>query len=93
MWGRLAEWLRDAGGADILDDDSWQSAICAPGYLFDSNSRTQLEAKDKIRARLGFSPDIGDALALTFAETIRPRERLGPRARPVYCGPNSWLGM
>lgn len=70
MWGDMNDWLRDPGGADIPDDDSWQASLCAPGYSFDSNSRLLLEAKDKIRARLGFSPDVGDALALTFAETV-----------------------
>jgi len=34
----------------------------------------ELEPKDRDPERLGFSPDAGDALALTFAETVR-RER------------------
>ena len=71
IWGRTAEWLRDDGGADIPDDDEWQGSLCAPGYSFDSSSRLVLEKKDDIRKRVGFSPDVGDALALTFAETIR----------------------
>lgn len=50
-------------------------------YSFDSNSRLVLEPKDKIRERVGFSPDVGDALALTFAETIRCRDA-GRRPRP-----------
>ncbi len=33
-----------------------------------------LEKKVDIRKRVGFSPDLGDALALTFAETIRRRD-------------------
>ena len=79
MWGRMAEWLRDEGGADILDSDEWQASICAPGYSFDSNSRLALEKKDDIRKRLGFSPDVGDALGLTFAESIK-RPDAGRRA-------------
>ncbi len=67
----MAEWLRDEGGADIPDSDEWQAGLCAPGYGFDSNSRLILEAKEKIRARVGFSPDVGDALALTFAENVK----------------------
>ena len=73
MWARLMDWLRDEGGADIPDDDEWQASLTAPGYSFDSNSRLLLEPKEKIRERVGFSPDVGDALALTFAETVRPR--------------------
>ena len=71
IWGRMGEWLADPGGADIPDSDELQSHLCAPGYGFDSNSRLLLEKKVDIRKRVGFSPDLGDALALTFAETIR----------------------
>ncbi len=81
MWGRLAAWLRDEGGADIPDEDEWQASLCAPGYSFDSKSRLILEPKDKIRARVGFSPDVGDALALTFAETVKTGA--SRRRRPV----------
>ncbi len=73
IWARAPDWLRDEGGADIPDSDEWQASLCAPGYSFDSNSRLLLEPKEKIAARVGFSPDVGDALALTFAETVRPR--------------------
>lgn len=71
MWGRLKEWLEEPGGADLPDDDGLHADICAPGVKFDSASRTMLEAKEDIRRRLGMSPDGGDALALTFAETVR----------------------
>ena len=71
IWGLMGEWFADEGGADIPDSDEWQSSLCAPGYGFDSNSRLLLEKKVDIRKRVGFSPDLGDALALTFAETIR----------------------
>ncbi len=70
IWARMGEWLADAGGADIPDSDEWQASLTAPGYQFDSSTRLLLEAKDKIRARVGLSPDAGDALALTFAETV-----------------------
>jgi hypothetical protein len=94
MWARMAEWMRDAGGADIPDDDAWQSAICAPGYQFDSNSRLQLEAKEKIKSRVGFSPDVGDGLALTFAETVHPMpdmRKLKP-LRNRERQPHGWMG-
>ncbi len=71
MWGLLSEWLADPMGVDIPDEDSLHAQLCAPGYSFDSSSRLVLEAKEKIRDRLGSSPDAGDSLALTFAETVR----------------------
>jgi len=87
IWARLAGWLLDEGGADIPDSDEWQASLCAPGYLFDSNSRLLLEKKEDIRARVGFSPDVGDALALTFAENVKSgagRRRPRPQARPSF---------
>ncbi len=77
----MGEWFADPGGADIPDSDEWQSSLCAPGYGFDSNSRLLLEKKVDIRKRVGFSPDLGDALALTFAENIR--RDAGRRPRPT----------
>lgn len=70
MWGEMAEWFADEGGADIPDGEEWQKHLCAPGYTYDSLSRLQLEKKETIKSRLGFSPDLGDALALTYAEKI-----------------------
>ena len=71
MWGLMGDWLNDEGGADLPDADEWNAHLCAPGYSFDSNGRLLLEPKDDIRARVGFSPDLGDALGLTFAEPVR----------------------
>lgn len=70
MWGEMAEWFADEGGVDIPDSDEVQASLCAPGYSFDSSSRLMIEPKEKIRERLGFSPDFGDALALTFARHV-----------------------
>ncbi len=73
MWGKMGEWFADPGGCDIPDDDALQADICAPTARFDSNSRLLLESKEEIKKRLGHgfgSPDGGDALALTFAETV-----------------------
>ncbi len=82
MWGNMRDWLMDKGGAQIPDNDAIQRhllAPCAPGTgkagstRYDANNRLLLEAKDSIKKRLGFSPDGGDALCLTFAgEIIEP---------------------
>ena len=70
IWGALRDWLADPGGADIPDEDELMTHIVAPGFKLNSNDQLVLEAKEKIRARLGLSPDGGDALALTFAEPV-----------------------
>lgn len=71
MWDLTREWLTDDGGAEIPDDDTLHRHLCAPTYKHDSNDRLLLEKKEEIKKRLGFSPDGGDALGLTFAEHVR----------------------
>ena len=70
MWGELRRWLADPGGAQIPDDDVLHAEITAPGWSSNLNGQIILEDKQRIRARLGFSPDGGDAAALTFAEPV-----------------------
>jgi len=77
MWGEMRAWLADPGGAQIPDDDALESELCAPGYRYNANQQVLLEDKESIRARIGSSTDGGDALALTFAQPVRP-----PAPRP-----------
>lgn len=81
MWARAKEWFQDPGGAQIPDDDEWHRHIAAPGFKWDTNSRLQLEKKEDIKKRVGFSPDAGDALALTFADILPVAE---PDNRPKW---------
>ena len=71
IWGEMALWLTDESlPVDIPDDDELQADICASPYDRDSNDRRNLWPKEKIKKELGFSPDYGDAAALTFAEPV-----------------------
>ena len=70
IWGRMKLWFADELGADIPDDDVLHRHIVGPGYRYDANGRLQMEDKEKMKVRLGFSPDGGDGLALTFAENL-----------------------
>ncbi len=72
MWDQLREWFDDPAGVDIPDDDTFHSELCAAVWgngatRYDSSGRLLLESKEHIKERLGFSPDGGDAAALTFA--------------------------
>lgn len=72
MWDTMREWLEDPVGVEVPDLDSLQMDLCAPergpgATAFNSNSQLVLESKDHIIKRLGRSPDLGDAAALTFA--------------------------
>jgi hypothetical protein len=72
MWFLMAEWIR-RGGA-IPDIPQLIKELVAPTYTF-QGGKFKLEEKDQIKQRLGFSPDLADALALTFAMPDMPRPR------------------
>lgn len=71
MWGEMGFWINDETmPVDIPDDDEMQADLCASPYDRDSNDRKNLWRKEKIKEKFGFSPDYGDAGALTFAEPV-----------------------
>lgn len=72
MWWLKREWYEDKAGVQVPDSDTFQAdETCVeerPGAShYRSNGQFVLESKEKIEKRLGFSPDEGDAAALTFA--------------------------
>ncbi|MGN0016434.1 MAG: terminase large subunit domain-containing protein [Candidatus Avelusimicrobium sp.] len=71
MWGEMALWIT-AGGA-LPDDGALKADLCQVCYDYDAVGRLRLEPKEKIKERCGKSPDLADALALTFASPVRPR--------------------
>lgn len=78
MWWRMSDWVK-RGGAIPGDVQELKRELTTPTYTF-ARGCFQLEPKEMIKKRLGFSPDHGDALALTFyyeeqpAGTILPKE-------------------
>lgn len=74
MWCEMRDWLT-AGGA-IPSDVGLKQDLGAPTYRFDVQDRLQLESKDELKARGLPSPDLGDALALTFAFPVRKERNL-----------------
>lgn len=75
MWHEMADWLR-AGGA-IPNQNALKLELATPTYKYDAANRIVLESKDDIKKRLpdAGSPDLADALALTFAQPVAPRSR------------------
>ena len=101
MWDRKRAWYDDPAGVQVPDDDLFQRDECSVmvgkgATKFDSSGRLLLESKDHIRERVGFSPDIGDAAALTFAidfnEVVDASDE---RYRPYRGsgGKEAWMGM
>jgi len=66
MWSNMREWLNDTP-VRLPNDDDLVADITTVRYSFDSNGRLKLERKEDMKKRGIPSPDIGDALALTFA--------------------------
>jgi hypothetical protein len=71
MWFSLRDWLKEGGvipnRVDLRQD------LASPVYWFDASNRIQLEPKDDLKKRGLPSPDLGDALALTFAQPVAKR--------------------
>ena len=77
MWVRLKEWLDDAP-CDIPDDNALHRELCSATWKPDMKRRVQLEDKELIKRRLLFSPDGGDAAALTLARVVTKAQKLRP---------------
>lgn len=58
---------------ELPNDENLANELCAVNKKYDSRGRLQLEEKEEIKKRLGKSPDMADALALTFAEPVFER--------------------
>jgi hypothetical protein len=88
MWFALRDWLR-SGGA-IPNDTALKQDLAGPIYWYDAANRIQLEPKENIKKRGLPSPDMADALALTFAHPVTKRDPYGhmkhgnSRARAEY---------
>ena len=74
MWWEMKEWI-ELGGA-IPNDNILKQELATPIYWYDSAGRRVLESKDLIKKRLqgAGSPDLADALALTFAHPVAKQE-------------------
>jgi hypothetical protein len=66
MWGMLYEWLLDYP-CKIPDDDELHADLCGIKAKNDSKSRVLMERKEDMAKRRIRSPDLADALCLTFA--------------------------
>lgn len=71
MWDNIRIWLDDGGA--IPNNVDLKTDLCVPTYKFDAGNRLLLESKDEIKKRGMRSPDLGDALALTFAYPVAPK--------------------
>jgi hypothetical protein len=59
----------------------WALDLVGPGYQINRSNQLVLESKADMQKRGQASPDDGDALALTLAQTVAPAEVEGARRR------------
>jgi hypothetical protein len=74
MWMEMADWVKAKGCLPRIPEMIGE--LTAPTYFFNSG-KFQIEAKDQVKKRLGRSPDLADALALTFALPDMPKREQG----------------
>lgn len=79
MWQNMKVWLpRAILPSDVMTPDSVAQRLyddlIGPEYTYNKDEEILLEKKEHMKARGLPSPDYGDALALTFAEDVAPRE-------------------
>lgn len=81
MWYRMREWMETGC---LEDDNEFIDDLTAIEYGFNEKNQLQLEKKSDMKKRGLASPDIADALALTFARNVgRKDTRLNRYGRPA----------
>lgn len=69
LWFQMAEWIRTGGC--LPNEPQLVRELTTPQYTF-QNGKFRLEEKEQIKKRLGYSTDMSDALATTWALPDRP---------------------
>ena len=70
MWGSMREWLETGtfpNDRELIDD------LIGVEYGFTPTNKIQLEKKEDMKKRGLASPDMADALAMTFAYPVAPK--------------------
>lgn len=67
IWWDMVQWCKSGG--KLPDSPDLVKELCEPTYHYQGN-KIRLEEKDQIKQRLGWSPNIADAIATTFAQPI-----------------------
>ncbi len=76
MWASMRAWLKTGA---IPNDPELKAELTGRQYGFDTHSAIRLERKEDMKKRGLASPDVADALALTFAYPVADL----PEDRPV----------
>jgi hypothetical protein len=90
MWWEMADWVKTMGA--IPNDKNLIRDLCAPKFDYKrADGKLKLESKDDLRERGLPSPDLADALALTFAFPVLANER--PVVPPFTRSPRRGMAL
>lgn len=90
MWGLTRDYLKAL--AELPDDNELLEELQAAEYGFSNKQQIQIEKKADMKARGLSSPDVADALCLTFAENIIKDEEKIDEQNHIYYGEMGWAG-
>lgn len=87
MWFGMSEWVKAGGWLPNVPE--LRAELTTPTYTFSKRGRFLIEPKEHVKERLGRSPDLADALALTFGipEGAKPI-KAAPKTQPTR---PSWM--
>jgi hypothetical protein len=74
MWWKMREWI--VSGGALPNNEKMRMEMATPTYSYDAKERKVLESKDQIKKRLpkSGSPDLADAVAVTFSSVVEGNE-------------------
>lgn len=67
LWSEMRDWFNQDMPVQIPDDPELQKELCGLGYMHNSSGRLMIESKKDAKSRGMNSPDMADALMITFA--------------------------
>lgn len=79
VWYKMRKWLCDGGA--IPDEADLRDDLVGPEYSTNSRGQLQLERKQDMKKRGLASPDLADALAVTFGAEVRPKHDIQKTVR------------
>lgn len=74
MWGLMRAWLK---GGSIPNEPDLREQLVGPAYTYNLQNQILLEKKEDMMRRGLSSPDLADALALTFAYPVAKHSHAG----------------
>jgi hypothetical protein len=84
MWERMRDWLALEEGVAIPDDEAIQTDMCSPRLKPQLDNTFLLEKKEDMKKRGVRSPDLADAVALTFAFKEFIKDYVSPKKTSTF---------